>query len=205
MLFRVACPLHSRRLQAYRPRPICPRPQSRVSVSDHGARAAPLLLARRKKREAATSGVAQMQPRQALLREYVPCRQKSRGVAKGADVEMRFNRQAVALAGQRRSALGAKSPPSAGRGIEFGNLTLGNDVRVALECHEDRDRRTAVLAATLAMAPRHRFGLPRGHKAHRAAETATLELIAHDAELSASRSGLPERAWPFDLLRGRIW
>jgi len=78
---------------------------------------------------------------------------------------MRFVR-AFAFAGQRRPALGAKSPPSAGRWIEFGDLTLGNDVRVALERHEDGDRRTAMLATTFAMAPRHRFRLASGHEAY---------------------------------------
>ena len=36
------------------------------------------------------SSVGQMQPGQAFLRKYVPCRPKLAGVAKGADVEMGF-------------------------------------------------------------------------------------------------------------------
>src|SRR5258708_37416090 len=43
-----------------------------------------------------TSGVAQLQPGQALLREDVPRRPKLGGVPKGADVEKGFGRRGVA-------------------------------------------------------------------------------------------------------------
>jgi len=98
---------------------------------------------------------------------------------------MRFARQALALAGQRRPAPRAESPPSAGRRIELGYLTFGNDIRVELECYEDGDRRTAMLAATFAMAPHDRLRLTGGHEAYRAAQAAAFELIAHATELSA--------------------
>lgn len=131
-----------------------------------------------------------MQPGQALLREYVPRRMKLRGITKCSDMEMSFIRQLLALAGQRRPAVGTKSPPPAGRRIELGYLTFGNDIRVALKCHEDRDRRTAMLAATFAMAPHYRFRLTGGYEAHSAAQAASLELIAHAAEHNASKLAL---------------
>jgi hypothetical protein len=83
-----------------------------------------------------------------------------------------------------------KSPPPAGRRIEFRDLTLSNDVRVAFERHEDGDRRTAMLAATFAMAPRHRFRLTGGHEAHGAAQATAFKLIAHAAKLSALKLAL---------------
>jgi hypothetical protein len=46
--------------------------------------------------------VAQMQPRQTLLREYVPCRLKFRSLVKCADMEVRFS---PASARFRRSTL----------------------------------------------------------------------------------------------------
>src|SRR6267142_5386920 len=103
----------------------------------------------------ATLSVAHMKPRQTLLGEYVPRRLKLRGLIKCADMEMRFSRQGLAFAGQRRPAPGAKSPPSTGRRIELGYLTFGNGIRSAVECHEDGDGRTAMLPTTLAMALPH--------------------------------------------------
>ena len=94
-------------------------------------------------------------------------------------MEMRFSRQGLAFAGQRRPAPGAKSPPPTGRRIELGYLTFGDGIRRTVECHEDGDGRTAMLPTTLAMAPSHRFRLTSSHKAHRAAEAAALELFAH--------------------------
>jgi hypothetical protein len=51
--------------------------------------------------------------------------------------------------------------------------------------HENLDPRTAVLAATFAMAQSDPFRLPSGHEAHRAARTAGLELIVPATKLSA--------------------
>src|SRR5436305_10726257 len=133
--------------------------------------------------------VAHRKPRQTLLGEYVPRRLKLRGLIKCADMEMRFSREGLAFAGQRRPAPGAKSPPSTGRRIEFGYLTFGNGIRSAAECHEDGDGRTAMLPTTLAMAPRHPFRLAGSDEAHRAAEAATFELFgraAHNLILSTS-------------------
>src|SRR5207253_10849388 len=97
-------------------------------------------------------------------------------------MEMRFSRQALAFAGQRRSAPGAESPPPTGRRIELGYLTFGDDISGALECRKDGDRCPAVFPTTLAMAPRHRFRLPGRHEAHRTTQAATLNLIAHCTE-----------------------
>jgi hypothetical protein len=47
-----------------------------------------------------------------------------------------------------------------------------------------------MLAATFAMAPHYRLRLTGGYEAHSAAQAASLELIAHAAELSASKFAL---------------
>ena len=137
----------------------------------------------------ATLSVAHMKPRQTFLGEYVPRRLKLGGSIKCADMEMRFSRQGLAFAGQRRPAPGAKSPPSTGRRIELGYLTFGNGIRSAIECHEDGNGRSAMLPTTLAMTPRHPFRLAGSDEAHRAAEAATFELFgraAHNLILSTS-------------------
>jgi hypothetical protein len=108
---------------------------------------------------------------------------KLRSITKCADMKMRFVR-AFAFAGQRRPASGTKSPPPAGRRIEFRDLTLSNDVRVAFERHKDGDGRTAMLPATFAVAPRYRFRLSGGHEAYGAAQAAAFELIAHARNLA---------------------
>jgi hypothetical protein len=113
-------------------------------------------------------------------------RLKLRSITKCADMKMRFIR-AFAFAGQRRSASGTKSAPPARRRIELRDLTISNDVRVVFERHEDGDGRTAMLPATLAMAPRYRFRLSGGHEAYGAAQATAFELIAHAAELSVSK------------------
>jgi hypothetical protein len=50
--------------------------------------------------------------------------------------------------------------------------------------------------ATFAMAPHYRFRLTGGHEAHGAAKAASLELIAHTAELSASKFALHGIIYP---------
>jgi hypothetical protein len=114
---------------------------------------------------------------------------KLRSITKCADMKMRFVR-AFAFAGQRRPASGTKSPPPAGRRIELRDLTLSNDVRVTFERHKDRDGRTAMLPATFAMAPRHRFRLTGGHEAYGAAQATAFKLTAHGAKLSALKFAL---------------
>ena len=47
-----------------------------------------------------------------------------------------------------------------------------------------------MLAATFAMAPHYRIRLTRGQEAHGATQAAAFELIAHTAELNASKFAL---------------
>jgi hypothetical protein len=75
-------------------------------------------------------------------------------------------------------------------GALVGDLTLSNDVRVAFERHKDGDRRTAMLPATFAVAPRYRFRLSGGHEAYGAAQATAFKLTAHGAKLSASKFAL---------------
>ena len=59
-----------------------------------------------------------------------------------------------------------------------------------------------MLAATFAMAPHYRFRLTRGQEAHGATQAAAFELIAHTAELNASKFALhgnKTRFPPLDL------
>jgi hypothetical protein len=102
---------------------------------------------------AAISGLGQVQPRQALLREYVSRRLKLRGQVECSDMKMRFGRRWLALAGQRRPAFGAEAPPPAGRRIEPGDRTFGNDISLVPKRGEDGNGCTAVFSTTLAMAP----------------------------------------------------
>src|SRR5438093_9233846 len=99
-------------------------------------------------------------------------------------MEMRLGRHAGAFAGQRRPALctePARRP--AGRRFEPGDLALGEGVGGAVIGHKDRNRRAAVLATAIAMAPVHSLRLARSDKTYRAAQAAALELagrVAHD-------------------------
>ena len=107
-------------------------------------------------------------------------RLKSRGLIECTDVEMRFTRwQELAFAGQRRPAAGTEAPPSTGRRVELGNLTLGNGISGAVERREHGDGRAGVPPATLAMAPHNGVRLTHGDKAHSAAQAAAFELIGH--------------------------
>src|SRR5437763_4006330 len=68
--------------------------------------------------------------------------------------------------------------PAVGR-IEPGYLALGHGPSVTPECDENGNWRTSMLAAALAMSPRHRRGCTLGDKSHRAAKTPALNLVAH--------------------------
>jgi hypothetical protein len=106
-----------------------------------------------------------MQPRQELLREYVPRWPEPCRLIEGTEVEMCFRRQPLAFAGQCRPALGAEFSLHARRRTELGDLAVGD------RC-EKRDRPTAMPPTTLAIAPPHPFRLTGGHKAHRGAQAA---------------------------------
>ena len=134
------------------------------------------------RRSAASRGpfgtVAQMQPRQAFFRKYVPRRSKSGGLVECADMKMHF-RRGFAFARQGGPAPRAEPAQPAGRRIELRYLPFGYRVSVTAECHEYRDRRTAMLATALAMTPCHSYRVSRGDKLHRAAQAPALELFGH--------------------------
>jgi hypothetical protein len=96
-------------------------------------------------------------------------------------------RQLQAFAGQRRSATRAEPAPRAGRGVELCDLALGDGVGIALEPDEHRDRRTAVPSAALAMAPEHARGLAGDDEAHRTANAAAFDLLAHQERLALAQ------------------
>src|SRR5690349_1511962 len=121
----------------------------------------------------------------------MPSRPQPRGVVEGADMEMCLGRPPNALAGQRRAAFGAEASnrPAGGR-LEFADLAFDDAIGRALEIDKDGDRRAAVFAAALAMAPVHSLRLARGDKAHRAAQATAFELlgpVAHGAIRRARR------------------
>ena len=117
-----------------------------------------------------------MQPRQAFFRKYVPRRASRGGLIECADMKMHF-RRAFTFAGQGGPAPRAESAPPAGRRIELRYLPFGYRISVTPECHEHGDRRTAMLATALAMAPCHPYRVSRGDKLHRAAQAPALELF----------------------------
>jgi hypothetical protein len=127
-----------------------------------------------------SSTVGRRKPRQAFLRKKLRRRYKPSGVieCERADMKMRV-RRAFTFARQGGPASCAEAAQPAGRRIESGYLALGHGPSVTPECDENGNRRTAMLAAALAMAPRHRRGCTPGDKSHRAAKTPALNLVAH--------------------------
>jgi hypothetical protein len=94
------------------------------------------------------------------------------------DIEMRFGRQPRTFAGQSRSAPGAKpAPRPSGRRIELRYLTFSDRIGCVFECYKNRNRCTAVLAATLTMAPIHSFWLTSRNKTDSAAQATTFESL----------------------------
>ena len=107
---------------------------------------------------------------------------KPRGLIEGADMEVRFRRPGQTFARKGRTAPGAKSAArSPRRRIELGYFSFSNLIRRAVECHEDRNRRTGVLSTALAMAPIFPFRFASGDKADCSAETAAFELLDRTA------------------------
>src|SRR5262249_54936824 len=129
-----------------------------------------------------SSAVGRRKPRQAFLRKELRRRCKPGGVieCERADMKMRV-RRAFSLARQGGPASCAESAQPARRRIEPDYLALGHGPSVTPEGDENGNRRTAMLAAALAMAPRHRRGCTLGDKSHRAAKTPALNLVAHVA------------------------
>jgi hypothetical protein len=110
----------------------------------------------------------QMQPRQTFFREYMPRWPEPGGLVERADMKMRF-RRAHTFARQGRPAPRAESAQPAGRRTELRYLPCRHRIGITRKRHEHRDRRTAVLAAALAMAPCHADRLAPCHEAHRTA------------------------------------
>ncbi len=130
------------------------------------------------------SSVCDVQPRETLLGKIMPRRLKPRGLIEGADMEVRFHRSGQTFASQGRTAPGAESAACfPGCRIELGYFALGNLVRLAVERHEDGNRRAGVLAAAFAMTPINPLRHASGNKADRAAEASTFQLL--------NRSSLP--------------
>jgi hypothetical protein len=121
-----------------------------------------------------------MQPSQAFVRKYVPRRLKPGSVIESADMKMHFWR-AFAFARQGGPAPSTESAQPAGRRIEFRYLPFGYNISIARERHEHGDRRTAMLAAAVAMAPRNSYRFTGGDKSHRAAQAPAFNLLAHPA------------------------
>src|SRR5205823_699458 len=96
----------------------------------------------------------------------------------GADVEMGFRRQAGALAGQGRPARGAEPAPGSSRGrIEFRDLALRHPIGGVFDRDEDGDRRAAMSATALAVAPIDALRPAGSDKTHGAAQATALELF----------------------------
>jgi len=130
-----------------------------------------------------------------LLREYVPGWPKFARAVERADIKMRLGRQPRAFTGQSRAAAGAKpaAGPS-GRRVEFCYFALGDRISRVFECHKNRSRCTAMLAATLAMAPINSFWLTSRRKTDRAAQAAAFELVGRASHKSDPPTTLP---WSF--------
>src|SRR5262249_19548043 len=82
----------------------------------------------------------------------------------------------------------AKAASGAGRRLELRNLPLRHRASLALEPDEHGNRRTAVPATALAMAPEYALGRACRHEADSAAKATTFELVTHAARMPASRS-----------------
>ena len=118
----------------------------------------------------------------------MPRRLKPGGLIESADMKMRFSRRAFTFARQGGPAPCAESAPPAGGRIELRYLPFGYRISVTPECHEHGNRRTAMLATALAMAPRHPLRFTGGDKSHCAAQTPALNFVAHLAIVPLSRN-----------------
>ena len=130
--------------------------------------------------QAAQSFAGKLHPREPLFGENVKPRGKFLRVVKRTHMNMRFHWQAFALAGERRSANGAKSARCSWGRVECRDRPPRDCHGRFLEGDEDRDRCSAVPAAALAMAPRHPLGLANSPKMYGAAKTPAFAGIVHD-------------------------
>ena len=116
----------------------------------------------------------------------MPRRFKPGGLIECADMKMHF-RRAFTFARQGGPAPCAESAQPAGRRIELRYLPFGHRISVTPECHEHGDRRTAMPATALAMAPRHPYRFTGGDKSHRAAQAAALNSVRSSCRPSLIR------------------
>ena len=128
--------------------------------------------------ETASIPAAEAEPWQAFFRKDVPRRLKSGGFIERTDMNMHFSR-AFTFARQSGPALCAEATQPAGRRIEFCYLAFCNGISVTPECYEHGDRRTAMPATALAMAPGRPYRLTGSHKSHRPAQAPALTCAAH--------------------------
>src|SRR5437763_11104857 len=95
-----------------------------------------------------------MYPGEAFFREYVPRWLQFSRPIEGPNIEMRFDRQPDAFASEGRSAPGAKPAPGfPWRRVDFAYFALGDRISRLLERNEYGGWRSAMFAATLALAP----------------------------------------------------
>ena len=117
-------------------------------------------------------------PREKLLRGL-----KFSGVIKREHTDMTMYIRRLHLHTSRWTRIFAETSQSAGGRIEPGYSPLNHGIGVTPEYNENRDRRAAMLAAALAMAPRHPLWFATGDKSHRPTKAPTLSLAAHLAFL----------------------
>jgi hypothetical protein len=143
----------------------------------------------------------QREPRQAFLGEKLLRRFKSSSVLERERADMKmYIRRAFTFTRQGGPASTAETAQSAGGRIEPGYFPLGHGVGVTSEYDENGNGRTAMLAAALAMAPRHPLWFTSGDKSHGPAKTPALNLVNHlgipplrrfSPSLNRKVSGLP--------------
>ncbi len=104
-----------------------------------------------------------------MPRRLKPCR-----LIEGAEMEVRFRRPGQTFASQGRTAPDAESAARLpGRRIELGYFAFGNLICLAVERHEDRNRRAGVLSAAFAVTPINTLRYASGNKADPTAEAAS--------------------------------
>jgi hypothetical protein len=120
----------------------------------------------------------------------MPRRLKPRGLIEGADMEVRFRRPGQTFARKGRTAPGAKSAArSPRRRIELGYFSFTNLIRLAVERHEDRNRRAGVFSTALAMAPIFPLRFASGDKADCAAKAPAFEVLDRTAHILILQPG----------------
>jgi len=127
-----------------------------------------------------SSILGQREPWQAFLGEKLLRRFKSSSVLERERADMKmYIRRAFTFTRQGGPASIAETSQSAGGRIEPGYFPLDHGIGVTSEYDENGNRRTAMLAAALTMAPRHPLWFTRGDKSHGPAKTPALSFGNH--------------------------